>query len=134
MRALNKIALTGGMNTFMHRIELELPSGILGFALDSLSGNVITRVKPGSAADMVGISPGVMLVEVNGQDVTSYDYKETISFVKKAERPLRLTVKSKTLLEAKEEENEDCKWKNMRISIITIFFLCDIVVVFLFNE
>lgn len=110
MRALNKIALTGGMNTFMHRIELELPPGPLGFALDSLSGNVITRVKPGSAADMLGISPGVMLVEVDDQDVTSLNFKETISVLKKAKRPLKLVVKSKTLLEAKEEENEDCEW------------------------
>ena len=106
MRALNKIALTSALSTFMHRIEVTLPEGASGFALDSMSGNVITRVKDKSPADMVGIVSGCMLQEINGVDTTVMTYEDTIQTLRSAEKPLTLTLKSKTLLEAKLESGE----------------------------
>ena len=61
-------------------------------------------MRGGGAADMVGITAGVMLAEVNAEDVTELSYKETIDILKAAPRPLRLTVKSSDLLVAKLEE------------------------------
>ncbi len=94
------------MGAHMHRIEVTLPDTKLGLALDSMTGNVVTRVRGGGAADMVGITAGVMLAEVNAEDVTELSYKETIDILKAAPRPLRLTVKSSDLLVAKLEDAE----------------------------
>jgi C-terminal processing protease CtpA/Prc len=114
MKALGKINLTAMLgSTFMHRIEVTLPVGAMGLALDQLSGNVVTRVKPLSPSDMVGIVPQCYLQEVNGIDTTTMDYKETVKLLQKANdnisQPVRLTIKSTALLEAKPENLADEK-------------------------
>ena len=89
----------------VHRIEVTLPEGPMGLALDRLSGNVITRVKEDSPSDMVGIVSGCMLQEINGADTTVLNYEETLTALREASKPVKLTLKTKVLLEAKPEEN-----------------------------
>jgi hypothetical protein len=129
------------LNSFWHHIEVLLPEGPMGLALDAMTGNVITRtlffrvsflcssyfffpsshtslfflcyfytaktgVKEKSPSDMVGITSGCLLTEINGLDLSELDYKGTIKALKDATKPVTLTLKSKQLLEAKIEENQ----------------------------
>jgi hypothetical protein len=130
------------LNSFWHRIEVLLPEGPMGLALDAMTGNVITRtlffrisflcssyfffsvlshksfllkcyfytaktgVKEKSPSDMVGITSGCLLTEINGLDLSELDYKGTIKALKDATKPVTLTLKSKQLLEAKIEEHQ----------------------------
>ena len=50
-----------------------------------------------------------MIAAVNGTDVTSKSYNEIVNLLKNAPRPMTLTVRSQSHLEAKEEADEALK-------------------------
>ena len=74
-------------------IDAEFEDGPLGIGLSAKGGRVYVKsVAPGGQADRQGIAVGDVIAAVEGEMASQFTPKQVVTCLKKAERPLELTL------------------------------------------